>query len=104
MTEETVTRAYLTEALYLQVGISRAESAEFVAGWIDCMVDGLARDHLLKIPHFGSFQVQHKRPRMGRNPKTGEAQPIAARNVTAYRPALSLKQATNANFKQNGRS
>ena len=49
-------------------------------------VDGAAR-----IPGFGTFRLQHKAERQGRNPRTGEAIPIKARNVVTFHASHKLK-------------
>jgi integration host factor subunit beta len=44
---------------------------------------------------FGSFQVSGKKERQGRNPRTGEAMTIAARNVAVFRPSKELSGRLN---------
>ena len=44
---------------------------------------------------FGSFQVSGKKERQGRNPKTGEALTIAARNVAVFKPSRELAERVN---------
>ncbi|MCC7344499.1 MAG: HU family DNA-binding protein, partial [Deltaproteobacteria bacterium] len=39
--------------------------------------------------------VRSKRPRMGRNPQTGQEIEISARRVLTFRPSQVLKQALN---------
>ena len=46
-------------------------------------------------PDVGTFSVRHKAERMGRNPKTGEEVPIAARRVVVFKPSLNLKHVCN---------
>jgi integration host factor subunit alpha len=41
---------------------------------------------------FGNFQLRDKPQRPGRNPKTGEEIPIAARRVVTFHPSQKLKQ------------
>ena len=96
MSEKTLTRADLTEAVYEEVGLSRNESADLVEAVLgeisDCLVDG---DNV-KISSFGSFLVRQKNGRMGRNPKTGEEVPIDPRRVLVFRPSQVMKDRINA--------
>ena len=40
---------------------------------------------------FGNFNIRRKAPRPGRNPRTGEAIPIKARNVVTFHASHKLK-------------
>ena len=40
---------------------------------------------------FGNFTIRRKAPRPGRNPRTGEAIPITARNVVTFHASHKLK-------------
>lgn len=91
MTQRTITRADLAEAVYEEVGLSRNETAELVEQVIDSVVDALAAGDSVKISSFASFNVRQKSQRIGRNPKTGEEVPIEPRKVIAFKASQQLK-------------
>ncbi|CAO3420853.1 integration host factor subunit alpha [Azospirillum endophyticum] len=95
MSQSTVTRAQLSEAVYQEVGLSRNESADLVETVLDEISDALARGEMVKISSFGSFQVRQKGERVGRNPKTGEEVPILPRRVLVFRASHVLKHRIN---------
>ncbi|MGQ9367272.1 integration host factor subunit alpha [Azospirillum sp. ST 5-10] len=95
MSEHTVTRAQLSEAVYHEVGLSRNESADLVEHVLNEVADALARGEMVKISSFGSFQVRQKGQRVGRNPKTGEEVPILPRRVLVFRASHVLKDRIN---------
>lgn len=95
MTERTITRAQLSEAVYQEVGLSRNESADLLEGVLSAIADALARGEAVKISSFGSFAVRAKGQRVGRNPKTGEEVPILPRRVLVFRPSQLLKKRIN---------
>lgn len=95
MTDQTVTRAHLSEAVYQEVGLSRNESADLVESVLDEMIEALAQGEMVKISSFGSFSVRQKGQRVGRNPKTGEEVPILPRRVLVFRPSHVLKNRIN---------
>lgn len=95
MTEQTVTRAQLSEAVYHEVGLSRNESAQLVETVLNEIAEALTRGEMVKISSFGSFQVRQKGERIGRNPKTGEEVPILPRQVLVFRPSHVLKARIN---------
>ena len=91
MTEKTLTRADLSEAVQRSVGLSRTESAELVETTLGLISDALVGGENVKLSSFGTFMVRQKNGRMGRNPKTGEEVAISARRVVTFRPGQKLK-------------
>src|SRR5690606_5526577 len=95
MSERTVTRAQLSEAVYQEVGLSRNESAQLVESVLKEISDALTRGETVKISSFGSFFVRQKGERIGRNPKTGQEVPIRPRRVLVFRASHVLKNRVN---------
>jgi integration host factor subunit alpha len=95
MSERTITRAYLCEAVYQEVGLSRNDSADLLESVLSEISDALARGETVKLSSFGSFSVREKGQRIGRNPKTGEEVPILPRRVLVFRASQVLKNRIN---------
>ena len=95
MTETTVTRAQLAEAVYQEVGLSRNDSAQLVDVILEEISHSLVKGDMVKLSSFGSFQVRSKAQRIGRNPKTGEEVPILPRRVLVFRASHVLKDKVN---------
>lgn len=95
MTDKTITRAQLGEAVYQEVGLSRNESAALLESVLGYMTNALADGETVKISSFGSFSVRQKGQRIGRNPKTGQEVPILPRKVLVFRPSQVLKSRIN---------
>lgn len=91
MSDKTLTRMDLSEAVFREVGLSRNESAQLVECVLQHMSDALVRGETVKISSFGTFSVRAKSSRMGRNPKTGEEVPISPRRVLSFRPSHLMK-------------
>jgi integration host factor subunit alpha len=102
MSETTVTRADLSEAVYQEVGLSRNDSAALVETILNEMVESLTRGETVKISSFGSFSVRQKGQRIGRNPKTGEEVPILPRKVLVFRASHVLKNKINRALSKGG--
>ncbi len=92
MTEETLTRMDLAEAIFEEVGLSRNESADIVESVLQHVSDALVRGENVKISSFGTFNIRDKSARVGRNPKTGEEVPISPRRVLSFRPSHTMKE------------
>ncbi len=95
MTDGTLTRADLTDAIYRSLGISRNNSSDFVERILEEVSASLERGETVKISSFGTFSVRQKKLRMGRNPKTGEEVPITPRRVVTFRASHVLKDHIN---------
>ncbi|MBC7155411.1 MAG: integration host factor subunit alpha [Rhodobacteraceae bacterium] len=91
MSEKTLTRMDLSEAVFREVGLSRNESAQLVESVLQHISDALASGETVKISSFGTFSVRDKAARIGRNPKTGEEVPIHPRRVLSFRPSHLMK-------------
>ncbi|WP_417628000.1 integration host factor subunit alpha [Pararhodobacter aggregans] len=100
MSEKTLTRMDLSEAVFREVGLSRNESAALVEAVIQYMSDALVEGEQVKISSFGTFSVRSKAERLGRNPKTGEEVPISPRRVLSFRPSHLMKdRVSNGNLR-----
>lgn len=66
---------------------------------IDAMLEGIAealgRGEKVELRGFGSFHVNAKKERQGRNPRTGETMTIAARKAAAFKPGKELAERIN---------
>lgn len=95
MTNRTITRADLAEAVYEQVGLSRNESSDLVELVLEEISKNLIDNKNVKISSFGSFSIREKGERIGRNPKTGVEVPILPRKVLVFRASHVLKDRIN---------
>ncbi len=91
MTEQTLTRAEVTDAIVHEVGVTRQESADLLDRTLELIGQALETEDEVKLSRFGNFVVRSKSAREGRNPKTGEEATIAARRVVTFRPSPMLK-------------
>lgn len=91
MSDGTVTRADLCEAVHEAVGLTRQDSSEMVERTLELIVQALEEGETVKLSGFGVFQIRDKRARMGRNPKTGEPAAIDPRRVISFRASHVMK-------------
>jgi integration host factor subunit alpha len=91
MSEKTLTRMDLADAVHARVGLSRNESAQLVETVLTEISDSLVRGETVKISSFGTFSVREKSARVGRNPKTGQEVPIHPRRVLSFRSSHLMK-------------
>ncbi len=87
----TLTKAELSELLFDNLGLNKRESKDMVEAFFDILHDALVSGDDVKLTSFGNFNIRRKAPRPGRNPRTGEAIPITARNVVTFHASHKLK-------------
>ncbi len=49
----------------------------------------------IEIRGFGSFRTRQRKPRVGRNPKTGERVEVPAKKIPFFKPSKELKDLVN---------
>lgn len=96
----TLTKADLAERLYHELGLNKREAKELVEQFFEEIRNALENNEPVKLSGFGNFDLRDKKERPGRNPKTGEDVPIAARRVVTFRPGQKLR-ARVENYAEN---
>jgi integration host factor subunit beta len=70
-----------------------AKDVEFAVSTIlDSITSTLAKGHRIEIRGFGSFGLNHRPPRKGRNPKTGVTVNIPAKYVPHFKAGKELRE------------
>ena len=59
---------------------------------IESMIDSLKKGKRIEIRGFGSFSLRYRKPRIGRNPKSGQSVNIQERYVPHFKPGKNLKE------------
>lgn len=85
----------IVDIVYGKMGLSKAEATEAVETIFDVIKDTLSAGEKVQIVRFGSFQILHKKERLGRNPKTGEEIMISPRKVLTFKSSQILKDVVN---------
>ena len=60
MSNRTITRADLAEAIYNKLGLSRNESSDLVEQVLDEVMNALISGENVKLSSFGSFSIREK--------------------------------------------
>jgi integration host factor subunit beta len=91
-----MTRSDLVEELAARFGQLTQRDADFAVKTIlDAVNDALVRGHRIEIRGFGSFSINRRPPRMGRNPRSGESVAIPEKRVPHFKPGKALREAVD---------
>ena len=92
-----MTRSDLVEELASRFGQLTHRDAEYAVKTIlDAMGEAMVRGHRIEIRGFGSFSINRRSPRMGRNPRSGESVAIPEKRVPHFKPGKALRESVEA--------
>lgn len=86
MTKKDIVNKMAAETDIKQVDIKKVVQMTF-----DIIIDSLAKGEKIELRNFGVFKTKARKGRMGRNPKTGQQVPVAAKRVAVFKPGLVMK-------------
>src|SRR6266852_3372192 len=91
----TMTKADLIEDVSAAIGMTRKDSEIIVETIFDSVVKSLRSGDKIEIRGFGSFRTRQRKPRVGRNPKTGARVEVPAKKIPYFKPSKELKDVIN---------
>ena len=96
MHKQNISRDEIAEAMQNEFGFNRKQCLDIVNDIIDIIIEGLQKDKKVKIHNFGTFKMNNKKSRIGRNPKTKEEHDISSRNVVTFKASRLLVKYINS--------
>ncbi len=94
--EEGLNKSDLIEMLAKKLPTMAGRDVEVIVNTIfDSMTDALRRGDRIEIRGFGSFEVRCRKPRVGRNPKTGTSVDVGERKVPFFKVGKELRERVN---------
>lgn len=90
-----MTKADLIEEISQAAEMSRKDSELIVETVFGSIVQSLKTGDKIEIRGFGSFRTRERKPRTGRNPKTGERVDVPAKKIPYFKPSKELKDVVN---------
>ena len=91
----SVTRSELINILSAKLsdsGLLKSDVSLSVKELINTMSTAISNGERIEIRGFGSFTLRERKPRMGRNPKTGESVALGVKYAPHFKPGKDLKE------------
>jgi DNA-binding protein HU-beta len=88
-----VTKFEFTERIASRLGVRRKEAANVLEAVLDEIAQALNEGEKVQLIPFGSFDIRDRKPREGRNPRTGEKISIESRRVPVFQAGKGLRDA-----------
>jgi len=86
-----MTKADIVKMISDETGMLRKDTAVIVDSFLDAVKKSLIEGNHIEIRGFGTFKLKIRKPRNGRNPKTGETVPVPERVVPTFKYTRALK-------------
>src|SRR5881296_3954040 len=90
-----MTKADLIEEVSTLAEVTRKDGEVIVETIFDSIVKSLRAGDKIEIRGFGSFRTRQRKPRIGRNPKTGARVEVPAKKIPYFKPSKELKDVVN---------
>ncbi len=78
-----------------QADLSKTQAQEALNATLDAIGGALKENDKVTLIGFGTFSVNHRKARQGRNPQTGKSIEIAAKNLVKFKPGKELADSVN---------
>lgn len=88
-------KSELIEHIAQSAGLNKTQATAALQAVETGVIDTLASGGTVELKGFGTFKVNQRAARKGRNPKTGEELQIAAVNAPVFKAGKALKEAVN---------
>ena len=88
-----MTKSELIEILTQRQAHLKGDDVDMaVKSLLEMMGASLAQGERIEIRGFGSFSLHFRPPRLGRNPKTGDAVALPGKHVPHFKPGKELRE------------
>lgn len=87
MTKKEIVLKISEEAELKQIDVKKV-----VQRVLDHIVESLTKGETVELRNFGIFKVKSRKPRVGRNPKTGATVPIPEKRIVTFKSGMVMKK------------
>lgn len=86
-------KSELVTAIAEEAGISKKNADEAVNAFVKIVTNEVAKGGMVQMIGFGTFEVNQRAARQGRNPQTGDTVEIPATKVPKFKAGKAFKDA-----------
>ena len=80
-----VTKADIVDKIATQTGLTKFETKAVVDGFLLSVIESLSEGKRIELRGFGVLSVKSRKPRMARNPRTGDPVPLEERFIPTFK-------------------
>lgn len=88
-------KSELVSSIAEKSGLTKADATKAVDGFIESVTEALGKSDRVSLVGFGSWSVETRKARTGRNPRTGEEIKIPQKKVVKFKPGAGLSDSVS---------
>lgn len=85
-------KAELVRSMAEKSGLTQKDTTASLEAFISAVQETLANGESITLVGFGTFEIQERAARLGRNPSNGQEIQIAASKLPKFKPGKGLKE------------
>lgn len=97
-----MTKAEIIDHVAATVHIPKTQTDAVLTQCLQAIMDALQAGEPVELRGFGRFKLRHRRPRAGRNPRTGEPIAIPAKAVPTFTAGKAFQERVHASVAAAG--
>jgi len=75
-----------------ETGIKQTDVKRIVQRTLDHIIEAMVEGKTVELRNFGVFKVKSRKPRVGRNPRTGVTVPIPEKRIVSFKSGMVMKK------------
>jgi len=87
-----VTKADIVDKIANETGLTKLETKAVVDGLLLSIIEALSDGKRIELRGFGVFSVKSRKPRMARNPRTGDPVPLDERFIPTFKVSSEFQE------------
>ena len=87
-----MTKKEMAQAIAEETNLTQILFKEIMQRVFDGIIDTLEKEGRIELRNLGVFEVKKRKPRKGRNPRTGESVFVPARLVVTFKSGLEMEE------------
>lgn len=76
----------------MKSNLTQLATKEIVQWTFEAIIETLVQEGRIELRNFGVFEVKQRKPRKARNPRTGAAVSVDAKNVVTFQPGKEMEE------------
>ena len=89
-----LTKAEIVEKIFLNINVNKKDIYRIIDIFFGGIKNALAKNKIIELRGFGTFEVRIRKGKKARNPKTGAEVSTEDHGVVVFKPGRELKQLT----------
>ena len=88
----TITKKEIADRIAEELKIKQIVSKQIIQSFIDNIIKELVKGNKIELRDFGVLKTTIKKPRVGRNPKSGDVVQVPEKRIVKFKPGKLMRE------------